>query len=257
MAYKISFINQKGGVGKTSLTLHSSGALAELGKRVLVIDLDPQGNLSADFFDDIYELPLTLADILSEESVEISKVIQKTAFENIDIVPANKKLRGLEARLAGLEDSQYYLLEELEEIEDQYDFILMDCPTGLGKPTRIAVVASDYTIVPLQCLGEAVDGSAQVVAYLKEVQKRANPGLKLMGFVINKFDGKRAIEQSFREVLREQYNESMFQTEFKRSVKFAEATTTGKPITAYVPNSPEADTAREFVQEILKHVEKR
>lgn len=257
MAQKISFSNQKGGVGKTSITLHTSGALAELGKKVLAIDLDQQGNLSSVFIDNIYTLPLTVADILLEDGVPIKDVIQKTPLENIDILPANLALSDLDARLAGDDDAQYYLLEELEDIEKQYDYILMDCPPSLGRATRISLVAADYVIIPIECQEWAVKGSSQLTSYIDKVQKRANPKLDIMGFVINKFDSRRSIEVSYKEVLRENYGDKIFQTEFKNNVQYTEATTARLPITKYLPNSDQAKAFRGLAQEIIAYAEKR
>ena len=257
MAHKICFINQKGGVGKTTLTFHTSGALAEFGKKVLIIDLDAQGNLSFCFFDDKEAIPLTVNDILKEDGEEIAKIISKTDFDKIDIVPANKKLRDLDTRLASQYDAQFYLMDELQDIESKYDYILMDCPPSLGIATRMALVATNYVVIPIESEGFSLEGSAQIVSYILEAQKRANPNLKLMGFVFNKLDLRRDSEKGYREILKEQYNDTLFRTEFKRSVKYREAYLFGKkPINFYRPVSDEAETARAFVKEIISYVEK-
>lgn len=133
----ISIANQKGGVGKTTLSLHLAGALAELGEHVLLIDLDPQGNLSSAFIEDIYDLPTTVADLLLSDA-EISDVVMPTDVPNLDLIPANLNLSDIDAQLAGDDDAQYLLAEEIPEIGDQYDHILIDCPPNLGKATRIA-----------------------------------------------------------------------------------------------------------------------
>jgi chromosome partitioning protein len=257
MAHKITFANQKGGVGKTSITLHTSGALAELGKRVLAIDMDQQGNLSSVFIDNIYQLPLTVADLLDADGSDIEEVIQKTSFENINILPANLTLSDLDARLAGDDDSQYYLLEHLEEIESQYDYILIDCPPSLGRATRISLVASNSVIIPIECQEWAVKGSAQLTSYIDKVQKRANPELELLGFVINRFDARRSLEQSYKEVLIETFANKIFKAEFHNNVQYAEASTARQPITSYLPASKQAESFREFVKEIIAYVEKR
>lgn len=257
MTQKISFTNQKGGVGKTSLTLHTSGALAELGKKVLAIDMDQQGNLSSVFIDNIYQLPLTVADLLVEDGTNIKQVIQKTSFKNIDILPANLALSDLDARLAGDDDAQYYLLEHLEDIEDQYDYILIDCPPSLGRATRISLVASQYVIIPIECQEWAVKGSAQITSYIEKVQKRANEQLRLLGFVINKYDPRRSIEQSYKEVLIENFHDKIFKTEFHNNVQYTEASTARQPITVYQPKSRQADAFRQFVKEIFSYVQER
>lgn len=254
MARKICFANQKGGVGKTSLTLHTSGALAEIGAHVLVIDMDQQGNLSSVFVDNIFSLPGTVADVIEEDGIDIKQVVNKTAFENIDILPANIELCDIDARLAGDDDAQYYLLEALEEISDEYDFILIDCPPSLGKATRLSFVASDYIIIPNECQEWAIKGSAQITSYVERIRKRANPSLNFMGFVINKFDARRSIEVSYNEILRENFKDKVFKTQFKDNVQYAEAITARKPITEYLPKSEQAQSYRQFVEEILSHV---
>ena len=256
MAHIISFANQKGGVGKTSLTLHTSGALAESGKKVLIIDMDQQGNLSSVFLDNIYTLSSTISNVLVENGIDIEDVIKKTNFINIDIVPANLTLSDLDARLAGDDDAQFYLLEELRSLESEYDYILIDCPPSLGKATRMSFVASDFIIIPNECQEWAINGSVQITAYIKKIKKRANPKLNFLGFVINKINERRSLEASFKEILREKYQSKVFKTEFRNNVQFAEAVTAKKPITEYLPKSKQAEAYRNFAKEIIKNVQK-
>lgn len=258
MAQKICFTNQKGGVGKTSLTLHAGGALAEIGKRVLAVDMDLQGNLSSVFIDNIYSLPLTVASLLVEdEAANIKSVIRKTNFQNIDILPSNLALSDLDARLAGDDDAQFYLLEALEDIEDNYDFILIDCPPSLGRATRMSLVAADHVIIPIECQEWAVKGSTQITSHIDRVKKRANTGLNLMGFIINKYDPRRSIEQTYKEALLEKFDNRLFKTELHNNVQYTEATTAKQPITSYLPNSKQAEAVRAFTKEILANVQKR
>jgi chromosome partitioning protein len=253
---KIAFSNQKGGVGKTSITMHTAGALAEFGKKTLIIDMDQQGNLSSVFLDKIYDLPLTVADLLVEDSEKASLIVKKTGFSNIDILPSNLALSDLDSRLAGDYDAQYYLAEGIEDIQNSYDYILIDCPPSLGIATRMSLLASQYVIIPIECQEWAVKGSRQIVTYIENVRKRANSKLTLMGFVLNKFDPRRSIETSYKEVLRENYGDKIFKTEFRNNVQYTEASTARQPITSYLPTSVQAKAYGEFAKEIMSYVEK-
>ena len=249
MPNTIAIANQKGGVGKTTLSLHLAGALAELGERVLLIDLDPQGNLSSAFIEDIYELPVTVTDFLLGE-VEIADVVKSTEVPGVDLIPANLKLSDIDTQLAGDDDAQYLLAEELPEIRSQYDRILIDCPPNLGKATRLALVGAEGLLIPIECQRWAVKGSTQLLAYVEKVKRRANPDLVVLGFVINKYTPRRKVETSYREILRKHYEKKVFKTEFRNHVQYTEAATYGKPITVYLPNSEEAEAYRRFAQEI-------
>ena len=148
----IAITNQKGGVGKTNITFNLSGALAEEDKRILLIDLDQQGNLSFAFLDNIYTLRSTVADIFLDNGTPISEVIQKTFFLNIDIIPSNVDLSKIDLQLAGEPDAQYFLADKLKEIKDDYDYIIIDCPPSLSLATRIGLVATDEVIIPQKSL---------------------------------------------------------------------------------------------------------
>jgi len=156
----IAVANQKGGVGKTNITFNLSGALAEKIKRILLIDLDQQGNLSSSFLENIYNLKFTVADLFLDNDIDVAKVIQKTSFQNIDIIPSNIDLSKIDLQLAGEPDAQYFLADKLKDIKEGYNYIIIDCPPSLGLATRIGLVAADEVIIPLECQEWAVKGTA-------------------------------------------------------------------------------------------------
>ena len=256
MSHRIAVANQKGGVGKTTLSIGIAGILSEQGKKILLVDMDQQGNLTSAFLSNIHKLPLTVCDLLVEDDVEILDVIKQTKIKNIDILPSNLSLSDLDTKLAGDDDAQYYLLEALEEIKTNYDFIIIDCPPSLGRATRMALVAAQSLILPIECQEWAVKGSSQLEAYVERVKKRANPDLKILGFVINKYDSRRAIESSYNEVLRKKYPDKIFKTEFHNNVQYTESATAKKPINYYLPKSKQAESFRKFIRELLPYVEK-
>lgn len=253
MPITIAITNQKGGVGKTNIAFNLSGALAEKDKRILLIDLDQQGNLSSAFLDNIYNLNATIADIFLDNGTPISEVIQKTSFPNIDIIPSNIDLSKIDLQLAGEPDAQYFLADKLKEVKDDYDYIIIDCPPSLSLATRIGLVATDEVIIPLECQEWAVKGTAYLSSAIAKIRKRANPKLKIMGYLINRFDGRRKLEEVYRETILETFKDKVFKVEFKNSVKFAEAATFKKPITSYLPSSEQAEAYRRLALEVLKH----
>ncbi len=246
----VSIAAQKGGVGKTSLTLHLSGAFAENNGRVLLCDVDPQHSLSNTFLSNVFGLDRTLKDLLTDPNILASEVLQKTRFENIDIIPSNLKLGTIESELYSDSDSQYLLADKLEEMKKDYGLILLDCPPSLGIFTRLALVASDSVLIPLECSSYAVMSTTDLLDLINKIRKRANPQLKILGFVINRLDARRRIEQDYRDMIRSQFKEKVFKTELKDSAKYAEAVTLKIPISFYQPKSEQAEAYRELLKEI-------
>jgi len=255
MTYSIAIANQKGGVGKTTISIGLAGGLAEIGKRVLLVDMDQQGNLSSAFLDNIHALKKTIFDLLIDDT-EISEVLYKTKIDNIHILPANLSLSDLDIKLVGDEDSQYYLMEALAEIKNNYDYIIIDCPPNLGKATRMALVAANGVLIPIECQEWAVKGSSQLDSYVDKVKARANPELEILGFVINKFDPRRGLENIYNKSLRKKYGTRVFATEFHNNVQYTEAATARMPINYYLPSSKQAELFRNFINELMPYVEK-
>jgi len=253
MSIVIAIANQKGGVGKTNVTFNISGALAEKNKKILLIDLDQQGNLSSTFLDNIYNLKTTVADILLDNDISVSEVIQKTSFQNIDIIPSNIDLSKIDFQLAGEPDAQYFLADKLKEIRDNYDYVIIDCPPSLGLATRIGLVAAEEVIIPMECQEWAVKGTVYLRAAITKIKRRANPKLKIMGYLINKFVGRRKLEEVWRDTILESFKDKVFEVYLKNSVKYAETATLKKPITTYLPSSKQAEAYRKLAKEILNH----
>ena len=254
MSTIICFANNKGGVGKSTLTMNLGGALAEMGKQTLLVDLDAQANLTSVFVENIQSLPLTVADLIYDDT-DIEQAIRPTKIANLAILPANAKLQDIDARLAGDDDAQFFLAEELQTIAKRYDFILIDCPPDLGKATRMALVAADYVIVPIQCQDWAVKGCQQILSYIERVQQRANRKLKLLGIVINRFNTRRRMERVYHRILQQTFNSRLFQTVIRDNVPYVEAVTAKLPITLYQPNSPQADACRKLTEEVITRVQ--
>jgi chromosome partitioning protein len=246
----VSVAAQKGGVGKTSLSLHLSGVIAENNGKVLLCDVDPQASLSSTFVDDIYSLDFTLKELLVNPDIPLSDVLQKTKFENIDIVPCNLSLGQVEFELLSDPDNQYLLADKLEDVKDSYTFVLIDCPPSLGIYTRLALVASDFVLIPLECSSYAVKSTAYLLEMINRVKKRANPQLRILGYVINKLDARRRIEQDYKQIIREHFKDEVFQTEIRDNVKYVEAVSLKIPISFYKPKTEQAETYRNLLNEI-------
>jgi len=255
MSTIICFANNKGGVGKSTLTMNLGGALSEIGKHTLLVDLDPQANLTSVFVDNGQSPALTVADIIYDDT-DIEAAIRATKIDNLALLPSSSKLQDIDSRLAGDDDAQFFLAEELDAINGQYDYILIDCPPNLGKATRMALVAADFVIVPIQCQDWAVKGCQQILAYIQRVQQRVNPKLKLLGIVINRFNTRRGMENLYHKILYQTFNSRMFQTLFRDNVPYVEAITAKLPITQYQPNSLQAEVSRKFTQEVINRVQK-
>lgn len=253
MTTTIAFTNQKGGVGKTSVTLHLGGTLAEMGYKTLLVDLDQQGNLSSVFLDNVDSMDKTIVDLFMNGAT-INEVRRTTNVQNLDILPANLSLVDLDLMTAGDDDAQYMLMDGLSPIRSEYDFILIDCPPNLGRATRMAYIAANYLIIPIECKEWAVRGSNKIMMMMDKVKKRANPDIELMGFIINLFDSKRVIEQQYNRILRQTYGNKVFKTEFRNNVQYTESVTARTSINHYAPSSDQAESFRELAKEIVANV---
>jgi chromosome partitioning protein len=251
----IGICNNKGGVGKTTICLCLAGALVEMGRKVLLVDMDQQGSLSSSFLSALDDLPCALSDVLLDDSTPMSEAIQKTKFTGIDIVPANLSLGKIENELLSERDAHYYLADKLDEIRGKYDLVLIDSPPNLGLATWSVLTASDGVIIPLEAQDYSVKGTGIVHGLIRKVRRRANPKLRILGYIINRYDGRRRIEQDFRAMIERHLGEKVFKQTLKDSVKYVEAVTLGKPITYLAPKSEQAEDFRQIVREVLNDQE--
>lgn len=246
---------QKVGVGKTSVTVHLAGVSAEAGYKTLVCDLDPQSSLSGTLIRKDYSQEKTLRHLLLTPDIKTSETIQKTGLDNIDIIPCDLSLGTVEAEFILDPDSQYILQNKLEEVRENYDLIIMDTPPNLGIFTRMALVASDHAIIPIECSSYGIRSTLFLLRLITKIKQRANPDITILGFIINKIDVRRTIEQTYLQNLRSKYGTKVFRTEIKNSVKYLEAVTQGKPISHYQPKSEQAEAYRNLFREIQPHLQ--
>lgn len=256
-AIAITVINLKGGVGKTHAVWLLAGVCQERGKRVLLVDLDTQSNLSNSFRPADVEWPTVerLFDPAAETS--LGELVQHTAFDNIDIVPASARLTRLDVaddREWEETDSQLSLMEPIASVRDEYDYIIFDCPPRLSVVSYAALCASDWSIVPLESADWGAQGVMRVTAAIHEVQRRYNPRLKLIGYLVSRFKRARAFQQSYLGQLRANFGGLAFDTVIPDLARFEQSVTTRIPITLYAPRSQEAAIARAFFREVERRI---
>ena len=245
--------NNKGGVGKTHTVFHLAGAYAEKGKRVLVIDLDPQGNLTG-LLSPVQEPEHTLYSVLVDDR-PLSDAVHKTPFPNISLVPAHPQLQSLDALLQTEPDAQIRLADALKEYltsNSAVDHILLDCPPSLALTTRNALAAAHQVIIPLEADKFSIDGLDSLLRVISSVKRVLNPDLQIAGILVSLFTGRRSIETMYEQALRGR-DMRVFTTRIKNSVKYREAITAQQPITYYRPKGEFADAFRDLIKE-LEHV---
>ena len=255
MGRVISIVNQKGGVGKTTTTINLSAALAEAGKKVLTIDIDPQGNTTRGLGINKETLETTVYEMLLKEK-KIEEIILEDVFENLDLVPADVDLAGAEVELIGVKESNYILTYEVNKIKHKYDFIIIDCPPSLSILTVNALCSSDSILVPIQCEYFALEGLSQLLYTINLVQKRLNPNLEIEGVVFTMYDARTNLSlQVVEEVKHELRHTNIYKTIIPRNVRLAESPSYGLPITQYDPNSKGAASYRQLAEEVIEREE--
>ena len=250
MGRVIAVANQKGGVGKTTTVINLSACLAEKGKKVLVIDIDPQGNTSSGLGVDKNNAENTVYELLLGEC-ELKDCIVENVYDGLSIVPANVNLAGAEIELIGIPDQHYILKKHIETVRAEYDFIIIDCPPSLNTLTVNAMSAADSVLVPIQCEYYALEGLSQLIHTIELVKARMNEGLYIEGVVFTMYDARTNLSQQVVESVKETLDEYIYNAVIPRNVRLAEAPSYGKPITEYDTRSSGAESYRMLAAEVI------
>lgn len=254
MSEIMAIANQKGGVGKTTTTINLSAALAEQGKKVLIIDMDPQGNTSSGLGIDKDELETTVYQLMIGDN-SFDECVQKDVFENLDVLAANVNLAGIEIETMDMEDRNYILRDIISEVEDKYDFIIIDCPPSLNTLTINSMTTADSVLVPIQCEYYALEGLSQLIYTINLVKDRLNPKLTINGVVFTMYDGRTNLSMQVIENVRNNLNQTIYDTIIPRGVRLAEAPSHGLPINLYDPKSTGAESYRLLAEEVMEREE--
>lgn len=247
----ISMVNQKGGVGKTTSTINLGAALAECGRKVLLVDFDPQGALSAGFGTNPHELELTVYNVMMDRKVDINDVILPTDIENIDLLPANIDLSAAEVQLVNEVAREQVLASALRKVQNEYDVILIDCQPSLGLLTVNALTASHGVIIPLICEFFALRAVALLVDSIEKVQDLLNPDLEITGVLATMFDARTIHSKEVLARIIDAFGDKVFDTVIKRTVKFPDATVSAEPILSYASNHTGAQAYRQVARELI------
>jgi chromosome partitioning protein len=243
--------NQKGGVGKTTTTINLGAALAEFGRRVLLVDSDPQGALSVGLGVNPLELDQTVYNLLMERSVTVDDILLKTNVPGMDLLPSNIDLSAAEVQLVGEVAREQVLLRCLEPVLDDYDIVLIDCQPSLGLLTVNALTAAHGVVIPLECEFFALRGVALLIQTIEKVKERLNPRLEVEGILATMYDARTLHGREVLARVVEAFGDRTFYTVINRTVRFPETTVAGEPITTYASSSAGANAYRELAKEVL------
>lgn len=254
MGKVISIANQKGGVGKTTTAINLSAILAKKGKKVLLIDADPQGNATSGVGLE-KELEYSTYDILVDEDMEMKDVVIKTAYKNLYVCPSTINLAGAEVELVSMMSREQRLKNKIDEIIDNYDYIIIDCPPSLGLITLNAFTASNTVLIPLQCEYYALEGLGQLMNTIELVKKHLNKNLEVEGALLTMYDMRTNLANQVVKEVKKFFGDKVYKTVIPRNVKLSEAPSYGMPITEYDAKSKGAKCYEKFVKELLKNNE--
>jgi chromosome partitioning protein len=247
----IALANQKGGVGKTTTTINLGAALAEYGRRVLVVDFDPQGAASVGLGINPYEITGSVYDLLMDRHADVATVLQHTGVEGLDVLPANIDLSAAEVQLVSEVAREQALTRALRPVLDDYDVVLIDCQPSLGLLTVNALTAAHGVLIPLECEFFALRGVALLTETIEKVADRLNPRLKVDGIVATMFDGRTLHSREVVARVHEAFGDRLLQTVIARTVKFPDATVAAEPITTYAPTHSGAEAYRQLARELV------
>ena len=251
----IAVANQKGGVGKTTTAINLSSCLASLGKKVLAIDMDPQGNMTSGLGIDKNEVEYTVYELILGQ-VGIEKVICKDALENLDVLPTNINLSAAEIELIGVEEKEFIIRKEVDKVKKNYDFIVIDCPPSLSMLTINAMTTADSVLVPIQCEYYALEGLSQLIHTIDLVKERLNPELKIDGVVFTMYDARTNLSLQVVENVKDNLQQTIYKTIIPRNIRLAEAPSHGLPINLYDPKSSGAESYMLLAEEVINKGEK-
>ncbi len=242
--------NQKGGVGKTTTAINLSACLAEAGKKVLAIDMDPQGNMTSGLGVDKDEIENTVYELLLGET-KVRDCLQKSVAENLEIITSNINLAAVEIELIGEQEKEFILQKALEEIRSEYDFVIIDCPPSLNILTINSMCAADTVIVPIQCEYYALEGLSQLIHTINLVKDRLNPDLEIEGIVFTMYDARTNLSLQVVENVKNNLEQTIYKTIIPRNVRLAEAPSYGMPINLYDAKSAGAESYRLLAEEVM------
>lgn len=250
MAKVISIANQKGGVGKTTTAVNLSACVASSGKKVLLIDIDPQGNATSGLGVEA-DKDKSIYNVLVDE-LEINSTIKPTMIKNLKVCPANINLAGAEIELVTMVSRETRLKDAISNIKNDYDYIFIDCPPSLGLITLNSFTASDSVLVPIQCEYYALEGLGQLINTINLVKKHLNPNIKVEGVVLTMFDSRTNLSSQVGEEVEKYFGNKVFQTIIPRNIRLSEAPSHALPINLYAPESKGAETYQKLAKELLK-----
>ncbi|MBS5788688.1 MAG: ParA family protein [Clostridioides difficile] len=250
MGKVIAVFNQKGGVGKTTTNVNLSASIAQLGKKVLVLDLDPQGNTTSGYGIDKNEVENTIYEVMLD-GVDIKEAIITTEFENVDVVASATELAGAEIELSKIDEREFILKKALSGVKDNYDYIFIDCPPSLGMLTINSLTSVNSVLIPIQCEYYALEGVSQLMETIKLVKSRLNPNLEIQGVVLSMFDGRANLSIQVVEEVKKYFKGSVYTSLIPRNVRLAEAPSHGKPAIYYDSRCKGSLAYQELAEEFI------